>query len=71
VIVDVAKKRKRRRIEVLFAQLCDQFRLRLSYAKSFTGYMGRLSRKLAAVVVLQKVNLEKGRPLNHIEHSWS
>jgi hypothetical protein len=70
-VIDVAKKRKRRRIEVLFAQLCDQFRLKLNYAKNFAGHNGRLSSKLAAVAVLQKVNLEKGRPLNHIKHSWS
>jgi hypothetical protein len=59
VVVDVVKKRKRRRIEVLFAQLCDQFRLKLNYAKSFAGHIGRLFSKLAAVAVLQNVNLEK------------
>jgi hypothetical protein len=67
----MAKKGKRRRIEVLFAQLCIQFRLKLNYAKSFAGTIGRLSSKLAAVAALQKVNLEKGRPLNHIKHAWS
>lgn len=71
VSLDKAKKRKRRRIEVLFAQLCDQFRLKLNYAKSFAGYMGRLASKLAAVAVLQKVNIEKGRPLNQLKHAWS
>ncbi len=71
VVIDVAKKRKRRRDEVPIAQLCDQFRLKRNFAKSFAGHIGRLSSKLAAVAVLQKVNLEKGRPLNHIKHAWS
>jgi hypothetical protein len=33
VVIDMAKKGKRRRIEVLFAQLYGQFRLKLNYAK--------------------------------------
>jgi hypothetical protein len=45
--------------------------LKLNYAKSFAGTIGRLSSKLEAVAVLPKVNLEKGRPLNHIKYAWS
>lgn len=63
--------RKRRRIEVMFAQLCDQFKLKKNYAKTFSGVFTRVVSKLAAIAVLQWVNLEKGRPLNHIRHAWS
>ena len=69
--VDKIKGRKRRRIEVQFAQLCDQFRLKLNYAKSYAGFLCRAISKLAAIAVLQRVNIEKGRPLNHIKHAWS
>jgi hypothetical protein len=31
----------------------------------------RIVSKLAAIAVLQWVNIEKGRPLNHIRHAWS
>ena len=69
--IDKVKGRKRRRIEVLFSQLCDQFRIKLNYAKSFAGFLGRVASKLAAVAVLQRVNVEKGRPLNQIKHARS
>lgn len=63
--------KKRRRIETQFSQLCDQFRLKHNYAKSFLGFLVRVLSKLAAIAILQWVNLEKGRPLNHIKHAWS
>lgn len=63
--------RKRRRIETQFAQLCDQFRLKHNYAKSFAGFFVRVLSKLAAIAVLQRVNIEKGRPINHIKHAWA
>lgn len=62
--------RKRRRIETQFSQLCDQFRLKHNYAKTFKGFLTRLMSKLAAIAVLQMVNLEKGRPINHLKHAW-
>ncbi|MCO4775912.1 MAG: IS982 family transposase [Flavobacteriales bacterium] len=63
--------KKRRRIEVLFSQLCDQFKLKKNYAKTFAGLFTRIMSKLAAIAVLQWVNLEKGRPINQIRHAWS
>lgn len=54
VIIDVAKNRKRRRIEVFLAQRCDQFRYKLNDAKSFAGHIGRLSSKLASAAVLHE-----------------
>jgi Transposase DDE domain len=63
--------RKRRRIEVQFVQLCDQFRLKLNLAKSYIGFLTRIISKLAAIAVLQTINLKNGRPLNQIKHAWS
>ncbi|MCH2200113.1 MAG: transposase [Flavobacteriales bacterium] len=63
--------KKRSRIEVQFAQLCDQFRIKLNYAKTFEGFLVRMASKLASIAVLQKVNFEKGRPQNDIKHAWS
>ena len=45
-----------------FAQLCDQFRIKPNDAMTFGGFLVRMASKLAAIAVLQKVNLEKGRP---------
>jgi hypothetical protein len=69
--LDVEMGRRRRRIEVTFSQLCDQFKLKKNYAKTFSGLYTRIVSKLAAIAVLQWVNIEKGRPLNHIRHAWS
>ena len=62
--------KKRRRIEVIFSQLCDQFRLKWNYAKSYLGFYTRVVSKLAALTLLQRINLENGRPINHIKHAW-
>ncbi|MBW6491682.1 MAG: hypothetical protein K0B15_10880 [Lentimicrobium sp.] len=34
--------RVRKRIETLFAQLCDQFMLKRNYAKSVIGFIGKI-----------------------------
>jgi len=62
---------KRRRIETQFSQLNDQFRIKWNYAKTFGGFEIRLLSKLAAIAVLQFVNLQNGRPLNKIRHAWA
>jgi hypothetical protein len=60
----------RRRIETTFAQLCDQFRFKYNYAKTFAGLYVRIVSKISAISMLQKLNLINGRPLNHIKHAW-
>ena len=35
-------RKSRKRIETLFSQLCDQFRIRNNYAKSFEGFKTRI-----------------------------
>ena len=69
--LDPALGRKRRRIETQFSQLCDQFRLKVNYAKSFIGFFTRIVTKLAAMTILQRVNVDNARPLNHLKHAWA
>lgn len=49
-------KKKRKRIETLFSQLCDQFKIRNNYAKSFDGYKTRIMSKITALTVVQYIN---------------
>ncbi len=64
-----AFKSTRRRIGVVFAQLCDQMMLKRNYAKTFEGLKTRVMAKVAAVTVLQYINHLNGKPLNHIKHA--
>jgi len=63
--------RARRRIETVFSQLCDQFSIKLNYAKTFIGLETRVMTKLAAMSLLQLVNALNNRPLNQIKHAWA
>lgn len=45
-------KRVRKRIETLFAQLCDQFMLKRNYAKTLVGLSVRILSKITAVTLL-------------------
>ena len=62
-------KSTRKRIEVVFAQLCDQMMLKRNYAKTFVGLRARIMAKVAAVTVLQYINHLNGKPINHIKHA--
>jgi hypothetical protein len=62
-------KSTRRRIEVVFAQLCDQMMLKRNYAKTFEGLRTRIMAKVAAVTILQYINHLNGKPLNHFKHA--
>lgn len=46
-------KKKRKRIETLFSQLCDQFMIRRNYAKSFSGFKTRIMTKITSLTVIQ------------------
>lgn len=59
----------RKKIETQFAQLCDQMMLKRNYAKTIQGLSTRIASKLAAITVLQTLNLKNGRPLNHLKHA--
>ena len=49
--------KSRKRIETLFSQLCDQFKIRNNYAKSFNGFKTRVLSKITALTFIQFVNV--------------
>jgi len=49
-------RKKRKRIETLFSQLCDQFMIRRNYAKSFQGFKTRILSKITALTTIQYIN---------------
>jgi len=49
-------KKKRKRIETLFSQLCDQFMIRRNYAKTFSGFKTRILSKITSLTVIQYIN---------------
>lgn len=62
-------KSARRRVETIFSQLCDQMMLKRNYAKTFEGLRTRIITKVAAVTLLQYINDQNGRPINHLKHA--
>jgi hypothetical protein len=61
-------KKGRKRIETLFSQMCDQFRIRSNYAKSFIGYSTRILSKITAITVIQHLNrFVFNRPINQLK----
>lgn len=60
-------KRYRKRIETIFSQLCDQFMLKRNYAKSFAGLTIRILSKIAALTLLQFINVQNNKPINHLK----
>jgi len=62
-------RKSRKRIETLFSQLCDQMMLKRNYAKSLNGLKTRLISKIAAVTVLQYINRQQSKPINHLKHA--
>lgn len=65
----VIYRRVRKRIETLFAQLCDQFMLKRNYAKTLLGLSVRILSKITAVTLLQFMNLKNDKPLNHLKYA--
>jgi hypothetical protein len=59
----------RKRVEVYFAQLCDQMMLKRNYAKSFEGLRTRIISKISSATLLQHINTINGKPINHIKHA--
>ena len=61
-------RKSRKRIETLFSQLCDQFRIRNNYAKTFEGFKTRILAKITALTLVQYINkFIFNRPINNIE----
>ena len=62
-------RKSRKRIETLFSQLCDQFRIRSNYAKSFNGFKTRILAKITAMTLIQYINkFIFDRPINNIKN---
>lgn len=64
-----AIKIQRKTIEVVFAQYCDEFRIRINYAKRFEGFFTRITTKICAKTFKQYLNLINERPINQTKHS--
>jgi len=62
-------RKSRKRIETLFSQLCDQMMLKRNYAKTINGLNTRLISKIAAVTILQYINRQQNKPINHLKHA--
>lgn len=62
-------RKSRKRIETLFSQLCDQFRIRNNYAKTFEGFKTRILAKITALTLVQFINkFIFDRPINNIKN---
>ena len=62
-------RKSRKRIETLFSQLCDQFKIRNNYAKSFQGFKTRILAKITALTLVQYINkFIFDRPINNIKN---
>jgi hypothetical protein len=62
-------KRMRKRIETLFAQLCDQFMLKRNYAKTILGLSVRIHSKITSLTLLQYINSKNDKPINHLKYA--
>ena len=63
-------RKKRKRIETLFSQLCDQFMIRRNYAKTFEGFKTRVLAKITALTIVQYINkFVFNRNINNIKTS--
>lgn len=65
-------KKGRKRIETLFSQMCDQFRIRENFAKSFVGFKTRILSKITALTLIQHLNkFVFNRPINNLKVNLS
>lgn len=63
-------RRARKRIETFFSQLCDQFLIQRTYAKTFLGVATRVLAKVTAFTLMQYINkFVNDRPLNQVKHA--
>lgn len=60
---------KRKTIETVFSQYCDEFNIKRNYAKSFDGLFVRLVTKIAAKTFKQSWNQFTGNPVNQTKHA--
>jgi len=60
---------KRKTIEVVFSQYCDEYSIRSNYAKRFSGFEIRIISKIAAKTFKQFWNYLHGKPINQTKHA--
>jgi hypothetical protein len=61
-------KKGRKRIETLFSQMCDQFRIRENFAKTFVGFKTRIISKITAITLIKHLNkFVFNRPINNLK----
>ncbi len=60
-------RKARKRIETLYSQLCDQFKIRRNYAKSFAGLSTRISSKVTALTMIQWINKIDANHINNLK----
>lgn len=61
-------RKSRKRIEILFSQLCDQFMIRRNSAKIFEGFRTRIISKITALTITQFLNKFKfNRNINNLK----
>ncbi len=68
-VYDPEKRIKRKSIEVVFSQYCDEFHLRINYAKRFEGFEIRIIAKIATKTFKQYWNFQHGRKINQTKHA--
>ena len=49
-------RKKRKTIETLFSQLCNQFMIKRNYAKSFKGFKTTILSKITTLTTVQYIN---------------
>jgi len=60
---------KRKAIEVVLSQYCDEYTIRCNYAKRFNGFEIRIISKIAAKTFKQYWNHLNGKPINQTKHA--
>ena len=63
----ISFKKVRKRIAIVFTQLCDQFMLKRNYAETILGLSVHILSKITAETFLQFINLKKVKSLNSKE----
>ena len=62
-------KARKKRIETLFSQLCDQFMIIRNYAKNTDGLFTRIVGKISALTILQYINYKNERPIGRVKYA--
>lgn len=59
----------RKRIEIIFSQLCGQFMIMRNYAKDTDGLFVRIVGKIRALTILQYINYKNERAIGRVKYA--